>query len=349
MVNRSLVVPVGRIGLGVAALTAAAVLSACSHAGTPVSSAAPSNPPSASAAPPASPAAAAQPTIVAVTGAGALVTLNPTTGALEQTLVPSGVLGGEVSVSSGGMVYFAASSGCAGSIESIPMSGGTPTLIAAGNDPAVSPDGSKLAYAAEPGCVPNSQHTWALAIRTLSSGAMVSLPALPSSQAGGLSYPISYLSWGPDNDHVAVSIEPSQDNEGYSVHLVDITRARYYVADSGVVTVPVTGNPDQPGTYLGEGAYMPDGDLFVSRACCQGNGASSSSSLLWEVTTSGAFVHQVAIGYPSLSHFSLDVSSDGKWLLYVAAGAPNTGEVFVSNGGATPSQLTTGVVAAAWA
>jgi hypothetical protein len=347
MVHRSLVVRLGRIGLGVAAVTAVAVLSACSHPGNPASSAPPSNAPSASAAPSASPAAATQPTIVAVTGAGALVTLNPATGVVEQTLVPSGVVGDEVSVASNGMIYFVAYYHCTDSIEAIPMSGGTPAVIVAGaSAPAVSPDGTKLAYALADPCGPP---VGMLRIRTLSSGATVSLPALSSGQAGGLPYPISYLSWSADNDHVAVSIEPSQDNEGYSVNLVDIAQARYYVAGSGVVTVPVTGSPDQPGTYLGEGAYMPDGDLFVSRACCQGNGASSSSSLLWEVTRSGVFVHQVAIGYPSLSHFSLNVSPDGRWLLYVAAGgAPNTGEVFVSNGGATPSRLTTVVVAAAW-
>jgi hypothetical protein len=284
-----------------------------------------------------------------VTGAGALVTLNPATGAIEQTLVPSGVLGGEISVSSDGMIYFAVSSGCAGSIEAIPIRGGTPAFIATGNEPAVSADGSKLAYAAEPECAPNTVHTSALAIRTLSSGATVSLPALPLGQAGGLPYPISYLSWSADNDHVAVSIEPSQDNEGYRVNLVDVAQARYYVAGGGVVTVPVTGSPDPQGTVLGEGAYMPNGDLFVNRFCCEGIPGRSQSSLMWEVTTSGAFVHQVAIGYPSLSHFSLNVSPDGRWLLYVAAGAPNTGVLYVSQGGATPNRLTTGVVAAAWA
>ena len=346
--ERRLVRGVSRLSLGVTAVTAAAVLSACSHLGNPASSAAPSSSASASVAPSASPVATTPTEIVAVTGAGALVTLNPTSGTVEQTLVPSGVLGGEVSVSRAGVVYFAVSRGCSGSIEAIPIGGGTPAFIAAGNDPAVSPDGSKLAYAAEPQCAPNAVHTWALAIRTLSNGATASLPAMPSAQAGGLPYPISNVSWSPDNDHVAVSIEASQDNEGYGVNLVDIANARYYVSGGGVQTVPVTGTADQPGTYLGEGVYMPDGDLFVSRACCQGNAAPRISSLMWEVTASGAFVHQVAVGYADLSHFSLNVSSDGRWLLYVAAGAPNTGELYLSEGGATPSRLTTGIVAAAW-
>src|SRR5215467_2627752 len=112
-------VPLGRVGLGVAAVTAAAVLSACSHPRNAASSA-PSNPPSASAAASASPAAASPPSIVGVTTGGALVTLNPTTGAVVQTLVPSGVTGDEVSVAPNGMVFFMVKNGCGSNIEQIP-------------------------------------------------------------------------------------------------------------------------------------------------------------------------------------------------------------------------------------
>jgi hypothetical protein len=88
---------------------------------------------------------------------------------------------------------------------------------------------------------------------------------------------------------------------------------------------------------------MPSGDLFVSRACCGGDPAVNSSRLMWEVTTSGALLHQVAIGYPNLDHTSLDVSTDGRWLLYLAGN-----DLCVSQGGATPKELTTGLIAAAW-
>jgi hypothetical protein len=54
-------------------------------------------------------------------------------------------------------------------------------------------------------------------------------------------------------------------------------------------------------------------------------------------------VHQVAIGFANLDHTSLDVSSDGQWLLYLAGN-----DLYVSAGGATPKELTGGLIAAAW-
>jgi hypothetical protein len=65
---------------------------------------------------------------------------------------------------------------------------------------------------------------------------------------------------------------------------------------------------------------------------------------MWEVTNAGTLVRQVAVGYVSLEHTSLDVSSDGGWLLYLAGNS-----LYVSQGGATPRQLTAGLIAAAWA
>ena len=353
--TRRLMVPLGRVGLGVAAVTAAAVLSACSHPRNAASSA-PSNPPSASAAASASPAAASPPSIVGVTTGGALVTLNPTTGAVVQTLVPSGVTGDEVSVAPNGMVFFMVKNGCGSNIEQIPMSGGSAALVAPGSAPAVSPDGTKLAYASQPqyGAPPDCQvaspdldEWFQLKVRTLSNGATVTLPAVPSARDSGLPHPISSLSWSADNTHVAVSIWPPQDNDGYQINLVDTVLAQYFVAGVGVVTVPVTGSPAHTGTVLGAATYLPDGNLFVSRFCCEGVPVTSISSLMWEVKPSGAFVHQVAIGNPAYSHSSLDATTDGRWLLYVAH-TVDAATLYVSEGGATPRALTTGIFTAAW-
>jgi len=288
--------------------------------------------------------------MVGVTTAGALVTLNPSTGVVAQTLVPSGVIGDEVSVSASGLVFFAVQNGCSTTIEEVPVTGGSVATIAPGSVPAVSPDGTKLAYASQPsltaGCVPNTTDLTALyqvKIRTLSSGATVSLAANPTSEDNGLPVPISHLSWSADNQHLAVSIASAEDNEGWDVTLVDTAQAQYFRAGAGVVSVPVTGSPTPQQSYLREGVYMPNGDLFVSRACCAGIPPQNTSRLMWEVTTSGVLVHQVAIGYPNLDHTSLDVSSDGQWLLYLAGN-----DLYVSQGGATPKELTTGLIAAAW-
>jgi hypothetical protein len=353
-VSTSPVVSVLRSAAAVlAAATVAAAVTACG--GTTPSSAPPASQSSgASPSSAASPTAAGEPGIVAVTTGGALVTLDPSTGVVQQTLVPSGVTGDEVSVAPSGLVYFAVQNGCTSTIEDVPVGGGSVTVITPGSLPAVSPDGTKLAYASEPSqalqCV--SQATglgsnYNLEIRTLSSGTTTQLPmTAPGCQCGGVPEPISHLSWSADNTHLAVSIAAGEDNEGWDVSLLDTTQADAYLEgapnSSGISYVPVTGS-DAHRSYLREGVYMPNGDLFVSRACCAGEPVVNSSRLMWEVTTSGVLVHQVAIGFPNLDHTSLDVSSDGQWLLYLAGN-----DLYVSQGGATPTELTSGLIAAAW-
>jgi hypothetical protein len=334
------------------AVTIAAALSACGGGSAPapsptvtVTASSPASQQSGSA----SPAAVAPPAIVAVTKHGALVALNPATGAVSQTLVSSGVQGDEVSVSGSGMVYFAVRHGCSSEIEAIPAGGGTVADIVPGAVPAVSPDGSKLAYTTQPsltaGCAPSSNLSalYKLEVRTLSSGSTITLQAVPASQYSGLPYPISHLSWAADDDHLAVSIASAEDNEGWNLMLVDTSQAQYYLTGSGTTSVPVTGSPSAQRSYLREGVYMPGGNLFVSRACCAGFPVQNTSRLMWEVSASGTLVHQVAVGYANRDHVSLDVSSDGTWLLYLAGKA-----LYVSHDGNTPAALATGFLAASF-
>jgi hypothetical protein len=223
-------------------------------------------------------------------------------------------------------------------------------MVAEGWDPAVSPDGSKLAYASQPstagGCPPittnNPGTQFKLIVRTLSTGATVAIPQLPVTQPG-LFAPISHLSWAPDNTHLAVSIASVQDNEGWAVNLVDTTTAKSYLTGDGVNTVPVTGSPTAQQSYLREGIYLPNNELFVSRACCGGVPVRNTSRLMWEVHADGSLAHEVAIGYATLDHTSLAVSANGGWLLYLAGN-----DLYVSQGGARPSKLTDGLIAAAW-
>lgn len=348
--------PAARYRSAVIALTGAmatAVLSACggNPSPAPTVTVTTNGSSSSSSSSPSGGGAATPPAMVAVTKGGALVTLNPATGAASSTLVPAHVIGDEISVSSSGLVYFAVKNGCKDEIEAIPTAGGSVTTLATGSLPAVSPDGTKLAYAVQPtlaaGCFPANVSDpvtlFHLKIRTLSSGTTISLPMVAPGQSSGLPYPISHLSWAADNDHLAVSIAAPQDNEGWNLNILDTSQAQYYLAGSGVVSVPATGSPTAQQSYLREGVYMPNGDLFVSRACCGGLPPHNTSRLMWEVSTSGALVHQVAIGYANLDHVSLDVSSDGNWLLYLAAN-----DLYVSQGGATPRKITSGLVAAAW-
>jgi hypothetical protein len=316
----------------------------------------------------ASPSGPASPGIVAVTSSGALVVLNSSTGTTERTLVPSGVVGEELAVSpNGNTVYFTAGSGCSNEIESVPVSGGPPTSIASGVLPAISPDGTKLAFAQEPWFVPTScaasaslsPSAYVLAVRTLSTGSQSNFPMAASTPDAGLPIPILYLSWAPDNSSVAVTMSGIQDNEGWLLNILSTASAQYYLSGSGDTEVPVTGSPDASRSYYGEAAYLPDGNLFVNRDCCQGddpvNPAPADSNLMQEISTSGSLVHQVAIGIQDNEHTSLSVDPSGNWLLYISSSqtgiSPNnvpSGTLYVSQGGARPTALTTGMMAAAW-
>ena len=297
--------------------------------------------------------ASTAPSIVAATKSGAIVRIDAATGATQQTLVSggSGVDGDEISVSRSGLVYYAVGSGaCDKTIYSVPESGGTPTPIVAGTLPAISPDGTKLAYAVQPGTAVDCTGSgsaypgtvFKVDIRTLSSGATVSIPEVPPTQEALPAW-ITHLSWAQDNDHLAVSVMGVQDNEGWALNLLDTSTAQTYTG-ANITTVPVTGASPDGQSYFSEGVYQPDGDLFVVHNCCAGVPAKTDAPLLWEIQPNGALIHQVAIGFLNMTHDSLDVSADGNWLLYLGGG-----DLYVSQGGAKPSQIATGLVAAAWA
>lgn len=345
--------PAPRMLAVIAAGAALTMLAACgggSGGGSTQGSGSPS-PASSSGSGPATPApkkAPKPPGLVAVTKAGALVLLGSRHGQVIRTLVAGGVRGDEISVSPDhSTVYFSVRHGCLGQIESIPVAGGSPTVIADGTVPAISPDGTRLAYATAPlqtgACIGNASDltkAYTLVIRTLSTGTQAVYPQLPAGQDTGLPAPISHLSWSPDGGTLAVSILSIQDNEGWNLILLNPATARNYLTGAGTQSVPA-GTPQ--GSYWREGAYLPNGNLFVSRACCSGWPVHNKSRLMWVVSTAGVMQHQVAIGFANLDHTSLSASGNGSWLLYLAGDI-----LYISHNGNKPVQLTTGMIAAAW-
>jgi WD40-like Beta Propeller Repeat len=342
-----------RLALALAGPAAAILLVACGGGSTAGQHAAASSP-----APSSSPTRAHQasqttarpPAMVGVTTRGALVLLSSVTGAPDRTLVPGGVTGDEISASPDGRtVYFSTRHGCVEDVESVPVTGGKATLVSTGTLPAISPDGSSLAFARQPApaphCMPSTGDLSAqynLVIRTLSTGVEHLHPMLPAGQSSGLPAPISHLSWAPGGHQLAVSIAAIQDNEGWQIVLMDPTVAQSYLTGTGDTSVPVTG-PVRRRSYWREGVYLPSGQLFVSRACCAGVPVRNTSRLMWEVNSAGARQHLVAIGFPGLAHTSLAVNHSGKWLLYLAGST-----LYVSDRGARPRGLGSGLIAAAW-
>lgn len=313
---------------------------------------------------------AAEPGIVAVTTSGALVVLDPSTGAVTRTLVSSGVAvssGGpqgedEISVSpNGGTVYFTGRANCSDSVESVPAAGGTPTVVTTGQLPAISPSGSKLAFTQQDEGDCTGSQDWAqnysVVIRTLSTGSQVTYPMAPNDAGQILPDPITHLSWAPGGGDLAVSIGSFQDNLGYSLRVLNPSAAQFYSTGPGTTTIPVTSSPT--GSYYNEAVYLPDGNLFVNRNCCMGVPVThpADSNLMQEISTSGSLVRTVAIGIPTDDHTSLSVDPGGNWLLYIAGThgyitadgtVPTTGTLYVSQDGAKPTQVATGILAAAW-
>jgi hypothetical protein len=297
--------------------------------------------------------AGGEPGLVAVTTSGALEALN-SNGSVASTLVPSGVLGGEISVSpNGSTVYFTEGAGCHSEVESVSVGGGDLTAIAPGQVPAISPDGTKLAYSTEPlftdTCVPDPAKAsvaaeYKIVVRTLATGAeqVIGLPA--QVERSQLLPPVGYLSWSSDGSALAVSTLPVADNEGWNLSVLDLATAKYYAGTgAGITNIPVTGSPTPQRSYIREGIFLPDGNFFISRACCGGVPIKNTSRLLQEVNVNGELVHQVAIGYPSLDHYSLASDSTGQWLAYIGGN-----DLYVSQGGNRPTDIASGVIAAAW-
>lgn len=301
-----------------------------------------------------------RPGIVAVTAKGALMVFNPVTGEAIRILVASGVAGGAVAVSSdGSTVYFAARLGCRDEIESVPVAGGRTTEITAGVLPAVSPDGTKLAFAREPfgggpshldflpGChrPTPTRSDFTVVVRDLADGHETVYPAPPGAPSA-LPVAVSRLSWAPDDQKLLVSIGPAQDNAGWDLAVMDLATARYYMPSEtsvGVSSVPVSAGPDAAHSYYREGVFLPDGAMFVNVVCCSGVPIHRTSSLLWEIGPSGQLRRYVAIGFADRDHSSLDGDPGGDWLLYLSGP-----DLFLSWAGTAPFMLTSGLIAAAW-
>ena len=164
---------------------------------------------------------------------------------------------------------------------------------------------------------------------------------MPPNFGSALPYPISHLSWSPDGTRLAVSIGEVQDNLGWGLVVMNPATARYYLPVNYTATygVPVPATP--AGSYYRQGVFLPNGDLLVNWVCCAGVPIHSTSSLIWEVSTSGTFVHQVAVGFTNRDHSSLNAS--GRWVLYLSGS-----DLFVSKDGNRPTMVSSGLVAAAW-
>ncbi|WP_322756735.1 hypothetical protein [Frankia sp. Cas3] len=286
-------------------------------------------------------------TLAAVTTAGAVVLLDPVSGRAIRTLRGSGAVGDSLAVSPDGRsVFYEVGVGCQHQVWRIGTDGGDPTIIAsAGSKPAISPNGTSLAYATQYfDCSPGDNPTagYQVVVVNLTTHAERRFPMPPGRAASGLPAPVTHLSWSPDGTRLAVSVGSAEDNEGWDLVTMSPSTESYYLQDDGSGAVPLTAA--EKGSFYYEGVYMPNGHLFVVRQCCGGYPPVTTSVLLQEVDpATGAPLRQIATGLTSKTHTSLDVDAGGHWLLYLSGT-----DLEVSSDGAKPTTLASGYRAAAW-
>jgi hypothetical protein len=266
--------------------------------------------------------------------------LNPESGTAIRPLAPvQDAIGDEIAVSPGGQtVYFAVRKGCTDDIESVPVSGSSkPVIVAHGVLPAMSPDGTELAFVREQ--MAPSRNNWinftcpssgpgapSVVVLNLSTGA-----SRPYWSPGG--EPIAHLSWSPDGGTLLVSLGPS-----WALATLNVASGGFAGRVPATLTAAVGLS-----YYYREGVYMPAGLIFVNQVCCNGWSNRIHSTALTEVSASGVVTHQVAIGVLSKDHTSLAVDPSGQWLLYLSGN-----DLFLSGNGGKATSLTNGLIAAAW-
>jgi len=297
--------------------------------------------------------------LVAVTAAsnasptGALVVLDPVTGHALRTLDPVQVLGESLQLTPDrSTVYYEKKARCQDEVWRVAVAaGGVPEKVVDGARPALSPDGTRLAYATEPlndDCLDGHGDgaTFAVAVRTLATGAVTRLTLAKDQWV--IPSPVGRLSWDPTGTRLAVSITSPQDNEGWGVRVVTPGTDHYYLgltsAGTDVTPVGPGNSAHAEGAYVREAVFLPGGDLFAVRRCCTGWPPVTSSELLQVLDpATGALKRQVAIGKLTADHTGLTSDRSGRWLLYLSGK-----DVMVAHEGAAVVTLTSGYDAVAW-
>jgi hypothetical protein len=274
---------------------------------------------------------------------GSLALLSPTTGALQRTIpvapaqaVPprdAGANMGAVSAISvtadGQTAYLQRDVQRVGAdrqiIERLSLDGGPPTFVAEGTEPAISPDGSSLAYLKP---VPVNNWTRTVVVTDTRTGATTSweMPYPPDSgrvptpagvnPAAELPEALS-ISWAPDGIHLAVAMTANAFNSQVGLELLDTSRPveannpRFFTSAAAI--------PHSTATQWFAAAYRGNtGQLGIIASCAQAQHCVSAATRLLSVDPGTGRVRSLGAltGYPEADTTTFDAS--GRTMYYVA-------------------------------
>lgn len=265
---------------------------------------------------------------------GKLVLVDSATGGVVSTILDgvdlSEGIGGLAIAPDGSTVYLAQGiSACGGKILSVPVSGGQPATVATGWEPAVSPDGSMLAYVDGLYSCQTDQH---LVVRNLATGeettwALGYDPSVPRAGFNG----VCRIVWFPDSRRLAFNLCYEEGN----LPLVLDT-----VQDLGI------GLKDAHQVPTGQGSsstvYGVDGSadtLLVEQTCCWPD---PTQRAVISVDPETGDVIEVLIESSSIGAGGFDAT--GQFLIYV----DDRGDVYRWAGSGVPAKVAEDYVWVAW-
>ena len=286
--------------------------------------------------------------ILVATTDGRLVVLDQSGAEVREaasaTPGPTDSLTFTIAVAPGGDVAYvdrAGDTGCAGAvIERVDLATGISEAVADGEAPAISPDGSKLAYTR---CATEGGGFAGVVVRDLESGEEQQW-ALPVTGKNV----VRFLSWAPDSQQLAYVLSLS-DNDFplQEVRLVDTATGGGSLADGRLVYSLPEGIPSFPVTYRGERDQL---------ALAQ-QGAGGGAELVAVDPADGAVVEtllsvtadQLTFAWSGLAFDAAGESALFVWMPLTATGARAADDLYLWRAGeAAPVQIAEGVTAAAW-
>lgn len=282
------------------------------------------------------------PLVVVWTGSFRIEVLSPRTGRVLRTLAAgAGLYRGlpTVAVSATGMVYFDTARRGQEQVMSVPLAGGPVTTVAAGRDPAVSPDGRMLAYVTDTDLAGGPE---AIVVQKLATGTRRRW-AFTSAQPD-----IDSLSWSPGS--VLLSFTASTGPlQAATAWLLDTRRA-------GTLN---SARPIPLGRGLQWAGFLTPGTGMAVAPRPGQAGRDGSQALLEVAVSSGQIVRQLT-PLPAQALFTANtlmgtegtITADpgGHYLLIATAGPDGHGEIFrwtVGTHQLVP--LARGAIRASWA